>query len=472
MDAVDLDTLGYRELQAECKKSGVSARGTRAELLARLQSDNTVGKQQEIMSEATPRTTRRSGRTKTPVSAKTEGRYRMNRIDRSEEVIASEKEIYHPDAKTPRAASRHLLQAASTPLPRSPPAAKSNAKNGTATKTMSKPSSAPASLGRLLALLAVTLAVASISLPAWQKYDCGGRLWQRFPGQMQHAALLASSVHQFTAKLSQQATSRVPKAWVSCVQMQYQRAQNAVGVAWQGTQRQCTYVWTTMLQRLQELRASHALEQPPSGDTRAPTCPGLLLTDALANIVPPAALWENLRQTVAAVWQGHKVDPTKASAVLFACVEANCPVVNDWLAWAAQPSDCVLRLQAGELGEDRGALQKALARFLAREPRGTVLLTDMHQLSPHLVPVLINALSEQGAFEQGGRTVPAHQANFLLTMQMPAHILAAESEAAFKVAAKAELVQVLVQHSSAPEETLAQAKALRRRVDYVVPTVF
>ncbi len=46
-----------------------------------------------------------------------------------------------------------------------------------------------------------------------------------------------------------------------------------------------------------------------------------------------------------------------------------------------------------------------------------------------------------------------------------------ETEAAFKVQAKAQLVQTLAQHSSNPEETLAQAKALRRRIEYVLPTI-
>jgi hypothetical protein len=45
------------------------------------------------------------------------------------------------------------------------------------------------------------------------------------------------------------------------------------------------------------------------------------------------------------------------------------------------------------------------------------------QLSPELVAVLINALSEQGAFEQDGRAVRTGGATFLLSMQMPQEIL-------------------------------------------------
>jgi hypothetical protein len=46
-----------------------------------------------------------------------------------------------------------------------------------------------------------------------------------------------------------------------------------------------------------------------------------------------------------------------------------------------------------------------------------------------------------------------------------------ESEAAFKVNAKAQLVQALAQLSGSPEEGLTLAKALRRRIEYVLPTL-
>ena len=55
--------------------------------------------------------------------------------------------------------------------------------------------------------------------------------------------------------------------------------------------------------------------------------------------------------------------------------------------------------QAGELGEDAGALQKALASFISAEPKGVVLLANLqqvggrgragrapHQVACHLLP--------------------------------------------------------------------------------------
>ena len=42
-----------------------------------------------------------------------------------------------------------------------------------------------------------------------------------------------------------------------------------------------------------------------------------------------------------------------------------------------------------------GAVQKLLAGFLRRCPRGVVILEGVDQLHPRLLPVWINALSEQ-----------------------------------------------------------------------------
>ncbi len=46
------------------------------------------------------------------------------------------------------------------------------------------------------------------------------------------------------------------------------------------------------------------------------------------------------------------------------------------------PFFCPACCQAGELGEDRGALQKALAAFIAQRPKGTVLITDFDKVGP------------------------------------------------------------------------------------------
>ena len=44
---------------------------------------------------------------------------------------------------------------------------------------------------------------------------------------------------------------------------------------------------------------------------RGPVCNGLMSTEAISKITPPAEMWANLRQTAAAAWAGQRVDPTK-----------------------------------------------------------------------------------------------------------------------------------------------------------------
>lgn len=60
-------------------------------------------------------------------------------------------------------------------------------------------------------------------------------------------------------------------------------------------------------------------------------------------------------------------------------------------------------LQAGQAAhaspDAAGAVQKELAGFLKRCPGGVVALDNAQKLHPALLPVFINALSEQGSFE-------------------------------------------------------------------------
>lgn len=60
-------------------------------------------------------------------------------------------------------------------------------------------------------------------------------------------------------------------------------------------------------------------------------------------------------------------------------------------------------LQAGQAAHEApdaaGAVQKELAAFLQRCSDGVVVLDNAQKLHPALLPVFINALSEQGSFE-------------------------------------------------------------------------
>lgn len=157
---------------------------------------------------------------------------------------------------------------------------------------------------------------------------------------------------------------------------------------------------------------------------------------------------------------------------LFACgSEADCHAAVLELDQAAADGErCLLHLDGRHLGGDRGALQAQLADFLAAAPTGLVVLRRIDQMSPDLLPVLINALSEQGAFQQDGRPVATQEATFLLTSLMPSSVLdLQEDEIRFKQEAKTQLVVDFALRAADKEATKAQAAALRRRIDLVIP---
>lgn len=76
-----------------------------------------------------------------------------------------------------------------------------------------------------------------------------------------------------------------------------------------------------------------------------------------------------------------------------ACEQQGPIVINTWCIsmQAGQP--------AHEDADAPGDVQKQLAGFLQSCPKGVVVLEDVQKLHPQLLPVFINALSEQGSFE-------------------------------------------------------------------------
>ncbi|GAB4812983.1 hypothetical protein N2152v2_000029 [Parachlorella kessleri] len=480
--------LQYRDLQQACKAFGISARGRETEL----DSAAVNGVAAPHASSAAAAAVVEEEDSEEKPAARTPLTIRRQRLREGAAETPS------PAAATARRGQHALVTAAKTPLPRTPPGEQQPQSPGPAAAARPQPrrrfaaarrqrgSALLPSLGRLLTLAALAAALAALAVPAWKHYGCGTALRKRFPATAQQTDRLAATAHSVAAKLLDKAHAAVPEKVAARVGHFIGTSEALVEHHYTNAQRYCTYTFHIVRERVADLlhkgrAASSPLEeqdfQAPIVD---PVCTGRMNTEALANVVPKGQHWDNLRQTAAAAWEGQKVDPTKATAMLFACKDAaTCPWVQQWLAWAVVPDECRLLLEASTLTEGRGALQKALAGFLQAHPNGTVLISSLEQLAPELAPVLINALSEQGAFEQDGRAVPTSGATFLLTMQMPPEILAAmppeilaaETEAAFKVQAKAQLVQTLAQHSSNPEETLAQAKALRRRIEYVLPTI-
>ena len=128
---------------------------------------------------------------------------------------------------------------------------------------------------------------------------------------------------------------------------------------------------------------------------------------------------------------------------------------------------------AGDAAEVRGQLQRRLVTTLQRCPYAAIV-TDASIIAaaPEVaLPVLINALSERGHFQHGGRQVPSSEAVYVVTMASPAGSqlmsAAAASEDAFKSAAKAAFVEMLAGLEGTPARGLAEA--LRRRLDLVAP---
>ncbi|KAL4856557.1 putative glycosyltransferase [Chlorella vulgaris] len=158
--------------------------------------------------------------------------------------------------------------------------------------------------------------------------------------------------------------------------------------------------------------------------------------------------------------------PDKATVMLLVCqIHADCYLAVEAVNAALVDQRCMLHLQGQHFGTDKGALQQKVANHLKAVPKGMVFLSHMTQLSPVLLPVLINGMSEHGSFQQDGAT-------FILTSVMPAELFESmNDEMAFNQNIKSQLVMDLKQRAAAidMEAVDVQAKALRRRIDVVLP---
>ena len=210
------------------------------------------------------------------------------------------------------------------------------------------------------------------------------------------------------------------------------------------------------------------------GGSVAPQC--LIDEASVAALLPTSEAWSGLKEAIAAATSaGQKVQPEKAVALLLVCGEdeEDCDSSNSSTSELTTKPECQLTLEADSLGSDRGNLQKTMATFLRQHPTGLVVLHRLDQLAVDHLPVLINALSEQGGFEDNGSTVSTAAATIIMTMQMGEEVYNEETEAAFKVKAKAHLVGLMVEKYEAAGESLdvagRMAAAFRRRIDFVAP---
>jgi len=128
--------------------------------------------------------------------------------------------------------------------------------------------------------------------------------------------------------------------------------------------------------------------------------------------------------------------------------------------------DCGARaLNAMATDEGRGWIQRELSVFFRRcsTRAALVVLHDVGKMSPKLIPALLPALSEDGAYEYDGESISTTHGVFLLTAELP-HARG-EDEKTFTRSAKGELVKALY----AEDDEDATALAFRRRIDVAVP---
>ena len=185
----------------------------------------------------------------------------------------------------------------------------------------------------------------------------------------------------------------------------------------------------------------------------------------IINLLPDDGQWDNLKASFLSVATGHKLSKEKANSVLLCCFEDDCEDAAEIIISAAC-EDCILIVDAPM---EKGALQKKLSNFIKSRPLGIVLIKDVDAMESDVLPVLINAMSEQGGFEENGSHVSTINATFLLTMKMPEEVISQQEEAAFKVAAKSYLVTHFAGEGPNKELGARFASALRRRIDLVVP---
>ncbi|CAK0783770.1 hypothetical protein CVIRNUC_006970 [Coccomyxa viridis] len=208
------------------------------------------------------------------------------------------------------------------------------------------------------------------------------------------------------------------------------------------------------------------------------TCSAQLDGAALEAILAQGPAWEGLRASAQDVWAGHKEDPQKGMGVLMVGrteAAASAATLAVQKALPAGCRSCFLAFKAGQSAHNSpdaaGAVQKELSGFLKDCPGGVVVVDNAQKLSPALLPVFINALSEQGSFEVDGKSVPAYKALYIATVQDSSDTLDQHDEVSLKRKAKKAFTSALTQRVPALLEPMAtsHAEALRRRLEVVLP---
>ncbi|KAI7844878.1 hypothetical protein COHA_001531 [Chlorella ohadii] len=441
----ELGALPYRELQARAKDAGLKASGKADELVQRLLA-------YEAGEVPPPTTVRKSGTVaKTPRTSKraapSPDKAALLRAAASTPLPTGKKEA----AQEGEQAEEEEAPRSSRGVRRRLSAQAAAAASPAATPRRAAPKQRPTTAGiatpvfRVLLLTALAAALASLAVPYCQQHDCA-ELARNLPElASESAARLAAEACSRAAAIS------LPDGAAGLYAQARERALAAADAA----QAQ----WAALLARLGK------------GSSTAPPCQ-FDAASALQVIMPRGDQYAALRQAAAAALSSGGAEPAdKALAALLVCEAADdCHGALHVAEQAVAAADsCLLHLDARHLGADKGALQEQLASFLSASPSGLVVLRRVDQMSPELLPVLINALSEQGAFQQGGQAVPTTRATFLLTARMPEVFAHLSEEIKFKQEAKTRLVVDLALRAADQDTAKSQANALRRRIDFVVP---
>ncbi|KAL4860166.1 hypothetical protein ACK3TF_000364 [Chlorella vulgaris] len=172
--------------------------------------------------------------------------------------------------------------------------------------------------------------------------------------------------------------------------------------------------------------------------------------------------------------RGNAIRVMPAVALLVCELAAACEASLEHLdAAVADREACMLHVDAAELGHDAEALQGMLASFLRDSPTGIVVVRRIDEMSTALLPVLEEATADSGLLVgPEGDDVATTEATFFFTSHIPASLFDSVRDAVkFKLDVKNHLVVDLALRapSEVKGEVTAEAKALRRHIDFVIP---
>lgn len=225
------------------------------------------------------------------------------------------------------------------------------------------------------------------------------------------------------------------------------------------------------------------------GRASQPSTTGAWSIDVLTSVMPAGTQWAEYAADVAEKLQAPPAQrDNKAPALLLACgSDDDCDEAAAALAVLPPKGEaCALTINSRDLASTQpaAALQATLAPFLQRCPAGLVVLRGAQDLPVGAAPALLNALSELGGFQHGGK-VEAFRAAYALLLQLhPARVAdaaraqdtavaAAGLKDAFFSTLESQLSSAAASAPAAEEAHWAGVQRavspLRRRIEFAAP---